>query len=100
MSPATGIGQLVGSLCAVVGVLVIALPIPIIGTNFVEYYQNENAKAGRRQRKEELEKAKRESARYQRDKNHPNGILDRSAGIQNYATFFSLHGRLCQLIEY
>ena len=33
--------QFAGSFCAVCGVLVLALPIPIIVDNFAEYYESE-----------------------------------------------------------
>jgi len=45
--PITGFGRIVGAVCATFGVLVIALPIPIIGNQFGRYYQME-------QRKQEL----------------------------------------------
>ena len=34
-------GKLIGSLCAVCGILVMALPIPIVVDNFADYYQEQ-----------------------------------------------------------
>ncbi|XP_063053629.1 shaker-related potassium channel tsha2-like [Engraulis encrasicolus] len=44
MSPVTTGGKLVGSMCAIAGVLTIALPVPVIVSNFSYYYRRETSK--------------------------------------------------------
>ena len=39
--PITGMGKVIASLCAIFGVLVIGLPIPIIGNSFNNFYARE-----------------------------------------------------------
>ena len=54
MVPKTPWGQLVGSLCAVCGVLMIALPVPVIVSNFSLYYSHAKAKLNLPKRKKQL----------------------------------------------
>eukprot|EP00794_Sanderia_malayensis_P014225 gene14225-15708_t len=47
ITPTTFIGKLVGAMCAISGVLVIALPVPVIVSNFEHYYKEEQARQAR-----------------------------------------------------
>ena len=42
--PITNVGKLIGALCAICGVLVIALPVPVVASNFSMYYSHAQSK--------------------------------------------------------
>ncbi|VDO26553.1 unnamed protein product [Heligmosomoides polygyrus] len=48
-------GKIVGSMCALIGVLTLALPVPIIVANFKHFYRQENRLATMRTDGKDLE---------------------------------------------
>ena len=58
-SPTTLLGKLVGSACAVSGVLVMALPIPIVVDNFGNYYKEQKKLEQQELKKEAQERVAR-----------------------------------------
>ena len=58
-------GKLIGTFCAISGVLVMSLPIPIITSNFEKFYkeQNKKQKAAKRKNRLRLAKKQEEQAR-------------------------------------
>ena len=65
ISPTSGLGKLVGAVCAAAGVLVLSLPIPIIAQNFENFHKNTERmdKAEKSKNMRRIEKKKEFEAR-------------------------------------
>ena len=82
-------GRLVGVVCGVVGILVIALPVPIIAGNFTkiydlvavgEYHWNEKQAAKKREKKMAMNRSKEQLCQITEK---PNMILHSDGGVQH-----------------
>jgi len=87
IAPVTGLGKLVGTMCAVAGVLVLSLPIPIIAGNFEKFHKNQQKKTKAEKSKKKLEESKivesRDRITFCRASSH---TQERSSITNSYAT--------------
>ncbi|XP_068128814.1 A-type voltage-gated potassium channel KCND2 isoform X2 [Hyperolius riggenbachi] len=105
MVPKTIAGKIFGSICSLSGVLVIALPVPVIVSNFSRiYHQNQRADKRRAQKKARLARirvAKSGSANaYLQSKR--NGLLNEASGVDQIkvgSTFATQHHHLLHCLE-
>ncbi|KAI9515490.1 Potassium voltage-gated channel sub D member 1 [Dissostichus eleginoides] len=103
MVPNTIAGKIFGSICSLSGVLVIALPVPVIVSNFSRiYHQNQRADKMRAQQKVRMARirmAKRGTAnaflQYKEDRN----IGDPDGCVKNRSAFDQQHNHLLHCLE-
>ena len=79
--PTTVLGKLIGSCCGVSGILVMALPIPIVVENFGAYYMEQKKRAVIAAKKQDLVEAKiAENTAGQLEMNQLSSILQTKPG--------------------
>ncbi|XP_054711708.1 potassium voltage-gated channel protein Shaw-like [Uloborus diversus] len=76
MAPRTYVGMLVGALCALAGVLTIALPVPVIVSNFTMFYSHTQAR-------EKLPKQRRRVLPVEQVRVRPVRPADNRGGLQH-----------------
>ncbi|KAK7807829.1 hypothetical protein U0070_025003 [Myodes glareolus] len=101
MVPKTIAGKIFGSICSLSGVLVIALPVPVIVSNFSRiYHQNQRADKRRAQKKARLARiraAKSGSANaYMQSKR--NGLLSNQLQVQTNPSLGCNHGLISMIV--
>ncbi|KRZ62565.1 Potassium voltage-gated channel protein Shaw [Trichinella nativa] len=92
MTPKTYLGMIVGSLCALTGVLTIALPVPVIVSNFAMFYSHTQARAKlpkKRRRVLPLEQVRMQTRRMTAG----DGIIMNASRRQQSRTSIALHGK-------
>jgi len=98
MMPVSAWGKLVGSLCAIAGVLTIALPVPVIVSNFNYFYHREADSDNIHQFIDSLQPKSRASSVSKLDITGAAATLDRSAvvGKSSQATTTSTFRQECR----
>ncbi|MBN3287506.1 KCND1 protein, partial [Polyodon spathula] len=108
MVPSSIAGKIFGSICSLSGVLVIALPVPVIVSNFSRiYHQNQRADKRRAQLKTRLSRirlAKRGTTNAFLQYKEHGGLQDQSSGnpalcIRNRSAFEHQHNHLLHCLE-
>ncbi|KAL1283739.1 Potassium voltage-gated channel protein Shaw [Trichinella pseudospiralis] len=92
MTPKTYLGMIVGSLCALTGVLTIALPVPVIVSNFAMFYSHTQARAKlpkKRRRVLPLEQVRMQTRRMTAG----DGVIMNASRRQQSRTSIALHGK-------